>query len=135
MRIFEHALALLTEELALDPVDFWRTRSTPQEEPSDSDRPTVDYGLLSVVFKGRTCFLGNTLAFRLFARLVRTPNVFVAYDDLLTDVWGSIRTDCAIRSVVKRLRARLRKAGMGGLADAIDGSETGRYALRLNHLT
>jgi hypothetical protein len=33
--------------------------------------------------------------------------------------------------VVKVLRRRLREAGMGELADAIDGTVPGRYALKL----
>jgi hypothetical protein len=86
---------------------------------------------LVVTFRGRTCYLGNTLPFRLLARLAHRPGCYVTHDDLFTDVWdGAVRSGSVIRGTVKVLRQKLREAGMGDLAAAIDGSVPGRYALR-----
>ncbi len=70
--------------------------------------------------------------FRFVQRLARRPDTYLTYNELLRDVWDGVRSDAAIRSVVKRLRRALREAGMDDLADAIDGSTPGRYALRIN---
>jgi DNA-binding winged helix-turn-helix (wHTH) protein len=86
---------------------------------------------LSVTFQGKDCFLGNTLPFKFLSHLARRPNAYVSYEDLLADVWRGVRSDSAVRSVVKALRARLRRAGLDGLADAIDGTVAGHYALKL----
>ena len=81
---------------------------------------------------GRTCFLGNSLHFRLLGRLAQRPNSYFSYEDLFARVWdGGVRSDDAVRSVVKRLRRALRRAGLGDLAKAIDGSVPGHYALKL----
>jgi DNA-binding response OmpR family regulator len=129
--LMERALTLLNEELALAPIAFWRSR-LPTTGASVSDRnPTVDHGLLSIRFRGRSCFLGNTLPFQLFARLVSRPNVYLPYQELLTEVWHGRRSDSAVRGVVKRLREKLRQTGMTELAKAIDGTVPGHYALKL----
>ena len=86
---------------------------------------------MAVAYRGRECFLGNSLGLRLLARLADRPDRYVSYDDLLADVWdGGHRSDAAVRSVVRDLRRRLRAAGLGDLAAAIDGSVSGHYALR-----
>lgn len=90
-----------------------------------------DAEMFTITFQGKSCFLGNTLPFRFFVRLARRPNTYVTYEDLLEDVWEGVRTDDAIRSVVKTLRSKLRDARMGALADAIDGSVPGHYGLKL----
>jgi DNA-binding response OmpR family regulator len=53
----------------------------------------------------------------------------VSHEQLQEEVWDAVRSRSAVRSVVKVLRAKLRKAGMTGLADAIDGHVAGHYAL------
>jgi DNA-binding response OmpR family regulator len=130
MQLLEHALALFTNELALEPIEFWQKHAS-QFGSRHLEQPTIEFGRLSVSFNGRSCFLGNSLAFRLFARLARTPDVYVSYEALLSEVWGGVRSDSAVRSIVKTLRCRLREAGMSELATAIGGSEPGYYALRL----
>lgn len=67
-------------------------------------------------------------------RLARRPNVYVTYEQLLDDVWdGQLRSETAIRSVVRELRRSLREAGMHAVADAIHGQ--GRcYGLMLDQL-
>jgi DNA-binding response OmpR family regulator len=127
----EQALSLLNEELALDPVTFWHSHKSGGAATSSAKLPSVDRDSFSIRFRGKECFLGNTLPFRLFERLMHQANTYVAYEELLTDVWDGVRSDEAVRSVVKRLRATLRHGGMPELATAIDGSVVGHYALNL----
>lgn len=129
--LMEEALALMTEELALDPITFWKSRGSPTVFASPTKTALFDTEMLTITFHGKSCFLGNSLPFRFFVRLARRPNTYVAYEDLLTDVWDGVRTDEAIRSVVKTLRNKLREAKMSVLADAIDGSVPGHYGLKL----
>lgn len=129
LRLMEETYALLSDELALDPLDGPAGRP---DAPAAGCRPVLDDARLTVTFRGRDCFLGATLPFRILARLARRPSSYVTHDDLLADAWdGAVRSDGAIRSAVKVLRQKLRGAGLGDLADAIDGSAPGRYALRL----
>lgn len=93
--------------------------------------PIADPDILAVRWKGKTCFLGNTLAFRLFARLARRPNHFLSHDLLLDEVWECRVTKEAMRSVVKTLKQKLRQAGMEDLAAAIDGHRRECYGLIL----
>lgn len=131
IKLMEQALELMSEDLTLDPVTFWKSRSSPNSFRLPSKSALIDPETLTITFHGRSCFLGKTLPFRLFHRLACRPNAYVSYEDLLTDVWDGERTDEAIRSVVKTLRGKLRQAGMKQLADAIDGSVPGHYALKL----
>ncbi len=130
--LMERALSLLNEELALAPIDYWRSRLPTAGTPTSRSQPAIDRGLLSITFRGRSCFLGDTLPFQLLARLIGRPNVYVPYKELLTEVWQGIRSDAAVRGVVKRLREKLREAGMAELADAIDGTVRRHYALKLD---
>ena len=83
----------------------------------------------SVLLGEKRCFLGNTLAFRLFVRLHRCPNEYVSYEQLRSDVWqGHIRTRDAIRSTASSLRKKLRAARMSEVAAAVDGSVAEHYA-------
>ena len=118
----EETIALLAELLEL---------SQSPEDAKNSHRPMVDAATFSVRWRNETCFLGNTLPFRLFARLARSPNQYIAHLDLLDDVWGGDRRDSTIRGVIKRLRDRLDEAGMEELAKSIDGSVSGYYCLKL----
>ena len=131
IELMEQTLALLSEELAIDAVTFWKSRTTVVSSPPTGNQFFVDRDRLQVVFRGRACVLGNTLSFRLLERLARRPNSYVTYDELLADVWEGVRSEAAIRSVVKRLRQSLRRQGMAELAAAIDGTAAGRYCLRV----
>ena len=98
---------------------------------ANAELALIDEAVFSVILGKRRCFLGNTLPFRFFVRLHRQPNLYVSYEQLLVDVWeDQFRTREAIRSVAKDLRSRLRRDQMNELADAIDGSVAGHYALR-----
>lgn len=94
-------------------------------------RPRIDRQTLCVHWQDKTCFLGNTLLLRFFDRLCRSPNRYVAYGDLLNDVWRGQRDNSTIRGVAKRLRDRLSAHGMSDLAAAIDGCNPGFYGLML----
>ncbi len=98
---------------------------------SESDALAVDRATLSVIWQGRTCFLGNTLLFWFFNRLAQSRNRYVSHVDLLDDVWGGQRQSATIRGVAKRLRDRLVESGMEELADSIDGTVSGYYGLML----
>jgi DNA-binding response OmpR family regulator len=91
----------------------------------------VDPATLSVNFCDRTCFLGNTLGFKVLLYLAQHPDAYVTYESLLSEVWQARRSDAAVRSVVKNLRGRLRQAGLGDLAALIDGTAAGHYGLKL----
>lgn len=99
---------------------------------SGSESPVVDRTLLSVVFRGRSCFLGNTLPLHFFERLAKRPNQYVTYQQLLADVWHGPRSNEAVRAVAQTLRRKLRQANMDELAAAIDGRNPGHFGLMLN---
>src|SRR5262249_14229604 len=117
--------------LALDPLAFFKARIPSPNTAASQQSPLVDFSRFSVTFQGKTCLLGNTLPFRFLARLARRPNCYVSYEELLADVWQGTRSESSIRSVVKVLRRRLRQDGLADLAEAIDGTAAGHYALKV----
>lgn len=96
-----------------------------------NNRPVADEETFCVTWRGRNCFLGNTLLFWLFHRLAQSVNRYVAHVDLMDEVWKGDRETSTIRGVVKRLRDRLSASGMKDLASAVDGSVAGYYGLML----
>jgi hypothetical protein len=106
-----------------------------KNEGTADGRPVADPATYSIYWRGRTCFLGNTLTFRLFAQLARRPNRFYSHDELLHDVWQGPRSREAVRSVVKVLRRKLREAGMSDLAAAISGNAWNNLGLQLSYQT
>jgi hypothetical protein len=131
MELMEQTFDLLCDELALDPWAYFQRQQLPQPPRPGHPGLAVDASQFTVRFGGKACFLGNTLPFRLLARLARRPDAYVPYEDLLEDVWQGVRSDAAVRSVAKTLRQKLRRAGLDVLADALDGNVPGHYALRL----
>lgn len=93
--------------------------------------PVADETTFCILWNGHVCFLGNTLLFWMFRRLLRSANGYVAHVDLLDDVWKGNRESSTIRGVTKRLRDKLIEAGMEDLAMAIDGTVAGYYGLML----
>jgi DNA-binding response OmpR family regulator len=71
------------------------------------------------------------MAFKLLERLARRPDHFVHCDVLLRELWDCHTSREAVRSAVKVLRQKLNAAGMGDLAEAIDGSTSHHYRLML----
>lgn len=95
-------------------------------------RPILDEATLSVVWNGRALHLGHTQGFWLLARLARSANQYVTHLDLIQEIWDDDFTDTTVlRAGVRRLRIKLRRGGMGDLADAIVGHH-GRYMLSVN---
>jgi DNA-binding response OmpR family regulator len=131
MELLERTLPLLSEEFSLDPHSNLRAQAAQRRYLHPSNDYLIDGGLLSVNFGGRTCFLGNTYPFKFIACLAQRPNIYVTHEDLLSEVWDGIRSHSTVRSVVKVLRKKLRQAGMAPLAEAIDGTVSGHYALKL----
>jgi DNA-binding response OmpR family regulator len=94
-------------------------------------RPLMSESTLSVLWNGKSLFLGHTLHFRLLERLSRRPNQYITHLDLLRDVWDDeLLATATIRSGVRHLRQRLRAGGMGDLAKYIRG-HNGRYILEI----
>lgn len=110
----------------------------PEYRRSDNallERPVLDEATLTVVWKGKMLHLGHTQGFWLLTRLMRSPNQYVTHLDLLQEIWDDEFTDTgALRAGVRRLRLKLRRGGMGDLADAIVGHH-GRYMLTLTYST
>ena len=94
--------------------------------------PIADGDTFMARWRGKTCHLGDTMAFRVLERLARRPNVFVSCKTLLNEFREPLTSFDAVRSAVKVLRRKLRDAGMEDLAEAIDGSTARHYGLRLN---
>lgn len=85
--------------------------------------PRVNRSMFCVEWEGRACFLGSTRTFHLLECLARRPNRYVSHAQLLSDVWrGDVKEVETIRSVVRHLRDKLRRAKMHALADAIVGT-------------
>lgn len=100
-------------------------------ERRGTDRPLLDEATLSVMWNGTMLHLGHTHGFWLLARLARSANQYVTHLDLIQEIWDNDLTDtAAVRAGVRRLRLKLRRGGMGELADAIVGHH-GRYMLDL----
>lgn len=130
MAASEEAMKLLAAEFeAIQPGKSHTVISQPLT--TTPDRPVIDRAMLSVLYQGRSCFLGNTLPFRLLERLLRRPNQYVSHQQLQDDVWDGEPSPESIRSVVKELRRKLRCAGMDGLAKAINGKVARHYSLTL----
>lgn len=124
----EQTIALLNEELAASGDAPFASTSL---DKRTGKVPRVDRQTLCVHWQGKTCFLGNTLLLRFFERLCRSPNRYVAYHELLNDVWQGQRDNSTIRGIAKRLRDRLMEHGMADLAASINGCNAGFYGLML----
>lgn len=120
---------LLDPAAQLDGVQINEPPRYKQREKRDTNSLYVDPPMLSVIHCGKRCFLGNTIPFRLITKLIDNPNRYFSYDELFTDVWGGIRSETAVRSVVKVLRSKLRNSKLHELAKAIDGSVARHYGL------
>lgn len=132
IELMERTLLVLDEELALEATQYWKARVARVAPSSLHKEIQVDISSLRVTYHGRSCFLGGRLLFRLLEHLARRPNQYFTHEELLDSVWGGIRSDAAVRTAIGRLKNALRASGMEDLAQAIDGSNPGRYSLRLH---
>lgn len=129
---FEETITVLSNALELGDLDVVADGPAPHEKPVQSpgtNLPIADRRTFTACWRGRSCFLGNTLLFRLFERLARSPNSYIPHVDLLDDVWDGPREGSTIRGVVKRLRDQLAQHGMDELSRAIDGGNSGHCGL------
>ena len=117
----EETISILEQMLELDVA----------ARPTSKHLPVADETTFCITWQSRSCFLGNTLLFWLFHRLLLSANRYVAHVDLLDDVWKGARETSTIRGVAKRLRDKLVESEMQELADAIDGTVAGYYGLIL----
>jgi DNA-binding response OmpR family regulator len=129
MTLLEQTFALLCDEMSLDPLTYFRSATA--QNPRAGGSIVTDKDSFVITYRKKSCFLGNTLPFKLLAQLAQRPNVYVSYETLLAEVWDGSRTDASVRSVVKVLRKKLREADLEELAEAIDGRVRGHYALKL----
>ena len=97
-----------------------------------SKLPYVDTAMLSIVHGEHRCFLGNTIPYRFLVKLIGRPNRYFSYDELCADVWRGVRSEATVRSAVKIIRNKLRRALLHELANAIDGSVARHYGLILD---
>ncbi len=130
MSLLDETFQLLCEQSQIDPQDFWQQHRRRDPVTATAKGLSIDTESLVVCFNDKRCFLGNTLPFHLLLRLAQRPNAFISHDSLFDDVWHCHRSKYALRSVVKELRTKLRRGGLGKLAEAIDGHK-GCYRLRL----
>lgn len=97
----------------------------PDDGVRTTNKPIVDGDAFSITWYTKTCRFDNRskLLFRLFERLNRRPGLAVRFTMMrqVGDVWDGRTdvTDATIRGAVKRLRDKLRRDGLSGLADSI----------------
>ncbi len=127
----ERMLTLVNEEFSLDPFTYFRRTTSPPTGAITTAHFRIDPTLLSVTFRGKTCFLGNSYPFKVLLHLAHNRNTYVTHEAIFEAVWDGVRSDEALRSTVKMLRKKLREFGLPQLAKAIDGSAYGHYALKL----
>jgi hypothetical protein len=93
-----------------------------------SGRPqlTLDAATFEARLGSNACFLGNTMEWRLLARLNRRPGAFVSIDSLRDEVWeDSPAEKYTIQRTASNLRRKLRDSGMAEVV--IDGSQKDYY--------
>jgi hypothetical protein len=79
----------------------------------------------------KSCFLGNTIEFRLLDRLNRRPGRYVSIGTLRQDVWDDPETEkYTIQRTISNLRRRLRDSSLDNLI-VIDGEQKDHYRLVL----
>ena len=131
-----HAVAARVEDVisAIETQD--RADAAPSRDASiGAPLELIDRTTFTVAWKGKSCYLGCTILFRLIERLARNPNHLVAHQALLDGVWNGPRSGSAIRNAVASLRSKLVAAEMPDLAGAIDSRTRGHLGLMLRERT
>ena len=94
------------------------------------NKPTIDRDRFTVSYGGKSCFLGNTMLFRLMERLAHSPGIYIPHHTIAEDVWGDEGTDSrSIHKQASLLRLQLCAAGIDTIV--IDGKTRGHYRLIL----
>jgi DNA-binding response OmpR family regulator len=109
---FQQALQLIDEEFSLDPATYFRRTTSRSAKGVATSQLQIDPTHLSVTFRGKTCFLGNTYPFHVLLHLAHKRNTFVSHQELFEAVWHGIRSDAALRSTIKLLRRPGHRAGV-----------------------
>ena len=100
-----------------------------QDHKSKGEGISIDRCTFSVSYKGKTCALGNTMAFRLIERLNNAKGFYVDIGTLIRDVWkNKVVSDGAVQHQIGTLRKKLRKAG---IANIVFECEPKNYRLML----
>jgi hypothetical protein len=106
------------------------TRRESRSAPPPSGELVIDEESFAARLGNVSCFLGNTIEFRLLARLNRRPGRYVRIDTLREDVWQDRETATnTVQRTVSNLRRKLRDAGLVGVL--IEGDQPGNYRLVL----
>lgn len=90
----------------------------------------IDHNTFTVHYRGQSCKLGNSVAFRLMERLAASPGICIPHQTLAEEVWADDDTEtAAIHKQASILGNKLKTAGLDALV--IDGRITGHYRLIL----
>jgi hypothetical protein len=102
----------------------------PRSAPASAQTLVVDRESFTARLGEHSCFLGNTVEFRLLERLNRRPGLFLSIETLRASVWNDKHlAKNTIQRTVCNLRRKLRDAGLTGVS--IDGMQKGHYQLIL----
>lgn len=92
------------------------------DSPEPGDRLIEKNGLIinldrfTVTYKGKDCFLGNTILFGLFMRLAARPGYLVAFNKLIDDVWKDDQTEITtVGRTIRLLRDKLKTSEVTGI--------------------
>ncbi len=92
-------------------------------------KPTADAGTFTFYYGYGSCFLGNSVEFRLAERLAKSPGVFIGIGKLMEDVWdGRTVQKNTIAKTACNLRRKLKDATVTGIT--IDGGEKDHYRIQ-----
>jgi hypothetical protein len=98
--------------------------------PSSSHQLVLDKETFEARWGKRSCFLGNTIEFRLLERLNRRPGLYLCLDALRASVWAEEHTaKNTIQRTICNLRRKILDAGLVGVL--IDGGQKHHYRLVL----
>lgn len=90
----------------------------------------IDEQTFSVSYQGHQCNLGNSMEFKLLARLYQSKGKYVMYDTLRASVWENEFTE---KNAIQRVKSNLVRALSDSGIDVIqiDGSQRNCYKLTL----
>ncbi len=103
--------------------------TVPPTNQTHYGKPTADRGTFTFHYGYGSCFLGNSVEFRLAERLAKTLGVFIDTGKLLEDVWeGRTVQKNTIAKTACNLRRKLNEATVTGIT--IDGGEKDHYRMQ-----
>ena len=103
--------------------------AVPPADQTHYGKPTADRDTFTFHYGYGSCFLGNSVEFRLAERLAKSHGVFIDTDKLMEDVWeGRTVRKNTIAKTACNLRRNLKDAGVTGIT--IDGGEKDHYRMQ-----